>query len=56
MFEGKIWVVKNTVKWDEKLELFTAIVTDKRITKQGIHIKIWFGEEVKEGDILEIHG
>jgi len=54
VFEGKIWVVTNPAKWDEKLESFKAIVTDKRLTKQGLHIKIRFGEEIKEGDILEI--
>jgi len=54
VFEGKIWVVKNQIEWDEKLEPFSAIVTDKRVTKQGLHIKILFGEEVAEGDILEI--
>jgi len=54
VFEGKIWVVKNSAKWDEVLEPFKAIITDKRITKQGLYIKIWFGEEIKEGDILEI--
>jgi len=53
VFEGKIWVVKNS-DWDEALEPFKAVVTDKRITKQGLHIKIWFGEEIKEGDVLEI--
>lgn len=54
VFEGKIWVVTNCAEWNEKLEPFTAIVTDKRITKQGVNIRIRFGEEVKEGDILEI--
>lgn len=54
VFEGKIWVIRNSDKWDEVLEPFKAIVTDKRITKQGIHIKIRFCEEIKEGDILEI--
>lgn len=54
VFEGKIWVVKDSAKWDETLQPFKAVVTDKRITKQGLHIKIWFGEEIKEGNILEI--
>ena len=54
VFEGKIRVVSNSAEWDEKLEPFKAIVTDKRMTKQGLHIKIRFGEEIKEGDILEI--
>ena len=54
VFEGKIWVIRNPAKWDEILEPFKAIVTDKRLTKQGLCIKIWFGEEIKEGDILEI--
>ncbi|HQU82922.1 MAG TPA: hypothetical protein PKY59_07355 [Pyrinomonadaceae bacterium] len=54
VFEGKIWVIKNCTKWDEMLEPFRAVVTDKRITKQGFHIKIWFGEEIKEGNLLEI--
>lgn len=54
VFEGKISVIKNLAEWDEELEPFRAIVTDKRITKEGIHIKIWFGDEIKEGDILEV--
>lgn len=54
VFEGKIWVITNPIECNEKLEPFKAIITDKRITKQGIHIKIWYGENVFEGNILEI--
>ncbi len=53
IFEGKMWILgdKNTGDW---LESFEATVTDKRITKQGLWIKIRVGEYEDEGDVLEI--
>jgi hypothetical protein len=52
IFEGKIWTAKDAQK--QWLENFEAIVTDKRITKQGLWIKIRVGDYVDEGDILEV--
>lgn len=52
IFSGKMWTAKDSCQ--QWLEDFEATVTDKRMTKQGIHIKIRLAEEVKEGDILEI--
>lgn len=53
VFEGKMWVVKDGNGWNEWLEAFGAIVTDKRITKQGIWIKIWVGDYVGEGNLSD---
>jgi hypothetical protein len=51
IFDGKMWTAKDAQK--QWLEPFGAIITDKRITKQGIWIKIWVGEYYGEGELLE---
>ena len=51
-FEGKMWTAKDAGhQW---LESFGAVVTDKRITKQGIWIKIRVGDYVGEGNLLDV--
>ena len=50
IFSGKMWTAKDSGK--QWLEDFEAIVTDKRITKQGLWIKIRVGEFVAENNIL----
>lgn len=52
VFEGKMWTAKDAQK--QWLKPFGAIVTDKRVTKQGIWIKIWVGNYVAEGDLAKI--
>jgi hypothetical protein len=49
-FNGKMWVGDNKTQW---LEPFSALVTDKRITKQGIWIKIQVGDDKAEGDLSD---
>ncbi len=58
VFEGKMWImnIEKGNKWKDWLEPFGAIVTDKRITKQGVWIKIWVGEYLGEGELSEIFG
>lgn len=51
VFKGKMWMADHKTQW---LEVFEAVVTDKRISKQGIWVKIQVGEYVAEGDLLEI--
>lgn len=48
-FQGKLWVGNYETQW---LEPFRALVTDKRVTKQGIWITIWFDSEKAEGELL----
>lgn len=51
VFDGKMWAAKDAGhQW---LESFKAIVTDQRIIKQGIRIKIQVGEYVGEGELSE---
>lgn len=52
-FRGEMWVGGNQIQWKE---LFRAIVTDKRITKQGIWITIWVGSDKAEGDLFAAFG
>ena len=49
-FAGKMWVGGNKTQW---LEPFSAMVTDKRITKQGIWFKIRVGDDEAEGNLSE---
>lgn len=49
VFDGKMWTAKDAQK--QWLEPFEAIVTDKRLTKQGIWIKIRVGEYSGEGEL-----
>jgi hypothetical protein len=53
VFEGNIVAEEDYGEWNDRIEPFNAIVTDKRITKQGIWIKIWVGEYVGEGELSE---
>lgn len=52
VFEGEMWVLRNSNENKEWFEPFGAIVTDKRITKQGIWIKIWVGDYSGEAELL----
>ena len=54
VFEGKVDVLRNSDENKEWFEHFSAIVTDKRITKQGIWIKIRVGEYFGEGSLEDI--
>ena len=47
-FDGKMWIGKDNKQW---LEPFSAIVTDKRITKQGVWLKIIVGEDQAEDEL-----
>lgn len=47
-FTGKMWVGNDKKQW---LEPFSSIVTDKRITKQGIWLKIRVGENEVEAEL-----
>ena len=49
-FVGKMWIIGNKT---DRLETLIARVTDKRMTKQGIWIKIQVGDEVAESDLSE---
>lgn len=50
VFSGKMWTAKDA--GNQWLEDFEAIITDKRITKQGVSIKIRVGESTADGNIL----
>lgn len=52
VFEGDMLVEEDYGEWNDRLEPFKAIVTDKRITKQGIWIKIRVGDYEAEGNLL----
>ncbi len=52
VFHGKMWTAKDSQ--NQWLEHFEAIVTDKRITKQGIWIKISIGDYKGEGNLFEV--
>jgi hypothetical protein len=52
-FRGEMWVGGNQTQWKE---LFRAVATDKRITKQGIWITIWVGSDKAEGDLSAAFG
>jgi hypothetical protein len=52
VFEGKTRVGNLTTK--QWLEPFGAIITDKRITKQDLWIKIRVGDYEAEGDSLQV--
>ena len=54
VFEGKMWTAKDV--GNQWLEPFRATVTDKRITKQGIWVKIQVGEYFGEGELFETLG
>ena len=47
-FLGKMWVGGNKT---QRLESFSALVTDKRVTKQGVWVKIQVGEDEAEGNL-----
>lgn len=49
-FIGQMWIGRNEKQW---LEPFSALVTDKRLTKQGIWVKIRVGEDEAEGSLSE---
>jgi len=52
--EGDILAEEDFGEWNDWLEPFKATVIDKRITKQGIWIKIWIGDYFGEGNLSEI--
>jgi hypothetical protein len=52
VFEGKMRVLRNSNENKEWHEPFKAVVTDKRITKQGIEIKIWVGDYYGESELF----
>lgn len=52
VFTGKMWTLQDGKDAGDLLEPFEAIVTDKRITNQGLWIKIQVGECYGEGDLL----
>lgn len=54
VFEGKMWVLRNSNENKEWFEIFSATVTDKRITKQGIWIKVRVGDYLGEGSLEDI--
>lgn len=54
VIEGDLLAEEDFGEWNDRLEPFKAIITDKRITKQGIWIKIRVGDYIGEGDVLEI--
>lgn len=54
IFEGKMDVLRNSNENKEWFEPFKAIVTDKRITKQGIWIKILVGDYFGEGSLEDV--
>lgn len=47
-FAGEMWVADDNAMWKEN---FRARMTDKRLTKQGIWIMLWIGEDKAEGDL-----
>lgn len=49
---GHIWVAKGASK--QWLESFHAVVTDKRVTKQGMWLSVDIGEYHSEGNIYEL--
>lgn len=52
-FQGEMWIGENKTQWKET---FRAIVTDKRITKQGIWIKIQLDSHTAEGNLQTAFG
>lgn len=54
VFEGKMHVLRNSNETKEWFEPFKSVVTDKRITKQGIWIKIQVGDYLGEGCLEDI--
>ena len=56
VFEGNMVAEEDYGEWNDRVEPFKAIVTDKRITKQGIWIKIWIGDYFGEGNLFEVFG
>lgn len=55
VFEGNIVSEEDYGEWNDRVEFFKAIVTDKRITKQGICIKIWVGDNFGEDNLLDFY-
>ena len=47
-FRGEMWVGGNQTQWKEP---FQAVVTDKRITKQGIWVAFRVGSDRAEGNL-----
>lgn len=55
VFEGKLDILEESSSKHKKwFEPFLVTVTDKRITKQGIWIRIEVGDYFGEGDLLKI--
>ena len=51
--EGEMWIFGEDARKQWK-ESFQVVVTDKRITKQGIWIKIRVGTNIGEGSLSEV--
>jgi hypothetical protein len=47
--QGEIWIGRDRKQWTEP---FRVKVVDKQITKQGIWITIWIGQERGEGESI----
>jgi hypothetical protein len=54
VFEGNIVSEEDFGEWNDRVEPFKAIVSDKRTSKQGVWIKIWVGEYSGEGELFSI--
>lgn len=54
VFEGNMVSEEDYGNWNDRVEPFKAIVTDKRITKQGIWIQISVGDYQGEASLNEI--
>lgn len=52
-FEGEMWVSNHKTQWKED---FRARVTDKRITKQGMEIVLWIGDDRVQGNLNAAFG
>jgi len=50
-FQGEMWVGTGQDQWTES---FKAVVTDKRVTKQGIRINLRIGSDQAEGEITSL--
>jgi hypothetical protein len=51
VFTGRMWVCRGAKMWQEDFE---ARLTDKRLTQQGIHVKMWIGSFFAESALHEL--
>ncbi|MDB6079703.1 MAG: hypothetical protein JWO82_3450 [Akkermansiaceae bacterium] len=51
VFNGRMWVCRGGNQWQEDFE---AHLTDMRLTRQGIRVKMWIGNFCAEGSLQEL--